>query len=64
MLEQMVPAVNVLLATQGPVIDGVKTLLEVAQGNCNGNVEASLRKIGPASEQFEKFRDDAAQVGQ
>lgn len=63
MLEQVVPAVNVLISTQGPVLDGVKTLLEVAQGTCNGNVEDALGKIRPACERFEKFRDDAAKVG-
>jgi hypothetical protein len=44
-LNQLVPAVNALLALAGPNSHSIIAILEALQGNCNGNVSTRVDSV-------------------
>jgi len=56
-------ALDALLDTQGPTLDGVIALLEVTKGTCNGNVDEALRNAREARTGFTDFIVSSAKVG-
>lgn len=54
-IAEIVPTINMMAATYGSLLYGTKTLLEVTQGNCNGNVDESLNKINEGVDVYEKY---------
>jgi hypothetical protein len=57
-----VPAVNTLLAVQGPQMEALIALLEATKGQCNGNVDRALKTTRQAKDTFNSFINKSAQV--
>ena len=63
-IEQLIPAVNVLIEMQGPQMRAHIATLEALQGQCNGNVTEALVITRAAHTRFNDFLTDAARVQQ
>lgn len=63
-IEQIIPAVNVLIEMQGPQMRAHIATLEALQGQCNGNVTEALVITRAAHTRFNDFLTDAARVQQ
>ncbi len=61
-IDQIIPAVNMLLDMQGPQIMMLITILEVQKGICNGNVDAALEEAYTYKKQFDDFLVSQAKV--
>jgi len=61
-IEQLVPAVNVLIEMQGPQIRAHIATLEALQGQCNGNVTDALVITRAAHAKFNEFLTESARV--
>ncbi|MCX7023045.1 MAG: hypothetical protein NT080_00315 [Spirochaetes bacterium] len=61
-INQVIPAVNALLALQGPQTEALVALLEATMGTCNGNVERALESVRRAQMVYQRFKDDAVQI--
>lgn len=61
-IEQLIPAVNMLLDMQGPQITALITILEVQKGICNGNIEAALEETYMHKKRFDDFLMAQAKV--
>lgn len=60
---QLQPAVNALIKTNGPMMQGIIAILEAQKGQCNGNVDDALVINREAKKQFDDFLISAARVG-
>lgn len=61
-IEQIIPAVNVLIEMQGPQMRAHIATLEALQGQCNGNVTEALVITRAAHARFNDFLTDSARV--
>lgn len=62
MLEQLVPAVNILIEVQGPQMVALTAILEAQKGICNGNVDAALDTTRSAKKSFDDYLVGTAKV--
>lgn len=61
-IEQITPAVNALMETNGPMMQGIIAILEAQKGQCNGNVDAALAVNRAAKQKFDLFLVNSAKV--
>ena len=61
-IEQLIPAVNVLIEMQGPQMRAHIATLEALQGQCNGNVTEALEITRAAHANFNSFLVESARV--
>jgi len=62
-IEEIVPAVNALMETNGPMMHGIIAILEAQKGQCNGNVDSALEVNRSAKKKFDEFLITSAKVG-
>jgi len=62
-ITEMTPAVNALLETNGPMMQGIIAILEAQQGKCNGNVAEALEINRKAKKKFDNFLIENAKIG-
>ena len=62
-IEQITPAVNALIESNGPMMQGIIAILEAQKGQCNGNVDDALKVNRAAKVKFDKFLVTQAKVG-
>ena len=58
----IVPAVNMLVENQGPILQALRALLEAQKGKINGNVDDALSVVIDAQNGYTAFKDDAAKI--
>ena len=61
-IDQIVPAVNALIESQGPMLHGTIAIMEALKGQCNGNVDAALEVNREAKKKFDEFISSSAKV--
>jgi len=61
-IAQIAPAVNALIESNGPMMQGIIAILEAQKGICNGNVDDALDANRRAKKKFEKFLYEQARV--
>ena len=61
-IDQIVPAVNALLESQGPMLHGTIAIMEALKGQCNGNVDDALKINREAKQKFDAFLVESARV--
>ena len=61
-IEQIVPAVNALLESTSPMMQGLIALMEAQKGICNGNVDDALEVNRDAKDRFDRFLRNSAMV--
>ncbi len=61
-IEQITPAVNALMETNGPMMQGIIAILEAQKGQCNGNVDKALEVNRAAKQKFDLFLINSAKV--
>lgn len=61
-IEQIRPAVNALIETNGPMMQGIIAILEAQKGQCNGNVDEALHVNREAKKKFDDFLVNSARV--
>lgn len=61
-IEQIRPAVNALIETNGPMMQGIIAILEAQKGQCNGNVDDALDVNRKAKKKFDEFLVGSAKV--
>lgn len=62
-ISSITPAVNALLESNGPMMQGIIAILEAQKGQCNGNVDDALKVNRAAKVKFDKFLVSQAKVG-
>ena len=58
----IVPAVNMLVENQGPILQALRALLEAQKGKINGNVDDALSVVIDAQNGYTEFKDAAAKI--
>jgi hypothetical protein len=58
----IVPAVNMLVENQGPILQALRALLEAQKGKINGNVDDALSVVIDAQNDYTSFKDAAAKI--
>lgn len=61
-IAQIRPAVNALIETNGPMMQGIIAILEAQKGQCNGNVDEALLVNREAKKRFDEFLVKSAKV--
>ena len=61
-IAQIRPAVNALIETNGPMMQGIIAILEAQKGQCNGNVDEALDVNRRAKKKFDAFLIETAKV--
>lgn len=61
-IAQIRPAVNALIETNGPMMQGIIAILEAQKGQCNGNVDEALVVNREAKKRFDEFLVRSAKV--
>ena len=61
-IDQIVPAVNALIESQGPMLHGTIAIMEALKGQCNGNVDDALKINREAKQKFDAFLVESARV--
>jgi NhaP-type Na+/H+ or K+/H+ antiporter len=61
-ITSLTPAVNALLDSNGPMMQGIIAILEAQKGQCNGNVDEALRVNREAKKRFDKFLVSQAKI--
>ncbi len=61
-IEQIRPAVNALLETNSPMMQGIIAILEAQKGQCNGNVDEALHVNREAKKRFDTFLVQSARI--
>jgi NhaP-type Na+/H+ or K+/H+ antiporter len=61
-ITSLTPAVNALLDSNGPMMQGIIAILEAQKGQCNGNVDDALRVNREAKKRFDKFLISQAKI--
>ena len=59
---QIVPAVNALIESQGPMLQGTIAIMEALKGQCNGNIDQALEVNRRAKEKFDAFLVGSARI--
>lgn len=58
----IVPAVNMLVENQGPILQALRALLEAQKGKINGNVDDALSVVIDAQNGYSEFKDEATKI--
>jgi hypothetical protein len=58
----IVPAVNMLVENQGPILQALRALLEAQKGKINGNVDDALTVVIDAQNDYSAFKNAAAKI--
>lgn len=61
-IDQIRPAVNALIETNGPMMQGIIAILEAQKGQCNGNVDEALDVNRKAKQKFDAFLIESARI--
>jgi hypothetical protein len=61
-IAELVPAVNALIESNGPMMQGIIAILEAQKGICNGNIDEALRVNHEAKRRFDAFLLSSAKV--
>ncbi len=61
-ITSLTPAVNALLESNSPMMQGIIAILEAQKGQCNGNVDEALRVNREAKKRFDKFLVSQAKI--
>ena len=61
-ISELVPAVNALIESNGPMMQGIIAILEAQKGICNGNVDEALHANREAKKRFDAFLVGSAKV--
>jgi hypothetical protein len=64
LVKKMSAALDTLIEIQGPLLESQTVLLEVAKGECNGNIERALDVTRAAKEKFDAFCIESAKSGE
>jgi hypothetical protein len=63
-IDQIRPAVNAMLETNSPMMQGIIAILEAQKGQCNGNVDEALTVNRAAKIKFDAYLLSTAKVEQ
>jgi len=61
-ITSITPAVNALIESNGPMMQGIIAILEAQKGQCNGNVDEALRVNREAKKKFDHFLVSQAKI--
>lgn len=61
-ITSITPAVNALIESNGPMMQGIIAILEAQKGQCNGNVDEALRVNREAKKKFDRFLVSQAKI--
>ena len=61
-ITSLTPAVNALLESNSPMMQGIIAILESQKGQCNGNIDEALKVNREAKKKFDRFLVDQAKI--
>jgi hypothetical protein len=62
-IQEIVPAVNMILSCLGAMLTAEEASLEALHGQCNGNIDEALEKVTKAKQKYRNYIDDQVQIG-
>jgi len=61
-IAELVPAVNALIESNGPMMQGIIAILEAKKGICDGTVDRALESMTNAKNKFDFFLVGSAKI--
>lgn len=61
-ITSITPAVNALIESNGPMMQGIIAILEAQKGQCNGNIDEALKVNRAAKKRFDAFLVGQAKI--